>query len=91
MKYITICLSAIAINVSTLDNHLIIFKCVVRKKRVDVSLNGSEINRIKYEATLLDETRRRRRRTKLSCNLTIRNLRRIDFDLIPSVSHMMIT
>ena len=62
-----------------------------RKKRVLVSLKGSEINQIKYETTLIDETNRTRRKSP-TFNSILRNLKRIDFDLIPSVSyHVTIT
>lgn len=62
-----------------------------RKKRVLVSLKGSEINQIKYEMTLIDETNRTRKK-RPSFNSILRNLKRIDFDLIPSVSyHVTIT
>lgn len=57
-----------------------------RKKRVLVSLKGSEINQIKYEVTLIDETNRKRKK-RSSFNSILRNLKRIDFDLIPSVSY----
>lgn len=62
-----------------------------RKKRVLVSLKGSEINQIKYEMTLIDETNRTRKKSP-TFNSILRNLKRIDFDLIPSVSyHVTIT
>lgn len=62
-----------------------------RKKRVLVSLKGSEINQIKYEMTLIDETNRTRKK-RPTFNSILRNLKRIDFDLIPSVSyHVTIT
>ena len=62
-----------------------------RKKRVLVLLKGSEINQIKYEMTLIDETNRTRKK-RPTFNSILRNLKRIDFDLIPSVSyHVTIT
>lgn len=62
-----------------------------RKKRVLVSLKGSEINQIKYEMTLIDETNHTRKK-RPTFNSILRNLKRIDFDLIPSVSyHVTIT
>jgi hypothetical protein len=69
------------------EKHNSVFLCNChrnRKKAVNVTLNGSEINNIKYETTLLDQMRSRKRRRRLSINFFIRTARRIDFDLIPS-------
>lgn len=88
VKYTATCSNATASIVSIDFNetrHVVTFAVSDRKKCVDVVLAGSEINKIKYEMTLLDETRRSRKRSKFNFNFTIRNLRRIDFDLIPSV------
>lgn len=66
-----------------------VYVLIAHKKKVAVVLSGKEINQIKYETTLLQETNRNRGAScckTSSFNLFIRSLSRIDFDLIPSVS-----
>ena len=51
-------------------------------------LAGSDINKIKYETTLMEENNRRKGGKRINMiNHSVRKLRRIDFDFIPSVSH----
>ena len=59
-----------------------------RKKKVEIVLAGSDINKIEYETTLMEENNRRKRGKRINMiNHSIRNLRRMDFNFIPSVSH----
>ncbi|XP_019852736.1 PREDICTED: two pore calcium channel protein 1-like isoform X2 [Amphimedon queenslandica] len=70
------------------EKHADQFECTCqpsRKKKVEITLAGRDINQIKYQTTLMEENDRRKRGKRLDfINHSIRKIRRIDFDLIPS-------